>query len=159
MKLGTASNVRVIGKGRKKRCTTLSKATREVIAAWLHESGHSNDQALFPNARGQPLSAHRVHYILAKHVAAASLNCPSLKHKLVSPHIFRHTTAMDLLQAGVDRSVIALWLGHESINTTQIYLDADLEMKERMLSITTPPDGKCGLYRPEDSLLKLLKEL
>ncbi|BFI70087.1 site-specific integrase [Yersinia pseudotuberculosis] len=159
VKLGTASHVRVIGKGRKERCTPMSKATRVVIAGWLHESERSHDQTVFPNARGQPLSAHGVHYILAKHVTTASHSCPSLKRKRVSPHVLRHTTAMDLLQAGVDRSVIALWLGHESIDTTQIYIDADLEMKERMLSMTTPPDGKPGLYRPEDSLLKFLKDL
>ena len=157
--LGTGSHVRVLGKGRKERCTPMSKDTRAVMVAWLRELGPSSDQPVFPNARGGPMSSHGVHYLLAKHVATASLNCPSLKHKRVSPHVLRHTTAMDLLQAGVDQSVIALWLGHASIETTQIYLDADLELKERMLAKTTPPGGKPGRYRPNDTLLAFLKGL
>lgn len=157
--LGTGSHVRVIGKGRKERCTPMSKGTRTVMAAWLREPARSPDQPVFPNARGGPLSSHGVHYLLAKHVATASPNCPSLKHKRVSPHVLRHTTAMDLLQAGVEQSVIALWLGHASIETTQIYLDADLELKERMLAMTTPPEGKPGRYRPDDTLLAFLKAL
>lgn len=100
-----------------------------------------------------------VHYLLDKHVAAAGAKCMSLVHKRVSPHVLRHTTAMDLLQAGVDLSVIALWLGHESIETTQIYLDANLELKEKMLTKTTPPGGKPGLFRPDDKLLASLKNL
>ena len=157
--LGTGAHVRVIGKGRKERCTPLSKNTRAVLAAWLREPPRDQDQPLFPNARGGRLSAHGVHYLLPKHVAAATVHCPSLKHKRVSPHVLRHTTAMDLLQAGVDRSVIALWLGHESIETTQIYLDADLELKQRVLDKTTPPKGKPGRYRPDDKLLAFLKGL
>lgn len=157
--LGTGSHVRVIGKGRRERCTPMSKATRAVMAAWLREPTLSADQPVFPNARGGPLSAHGVHYLLAKHVTAAMRNCPSLMNKRVSPHVLRHTTAMDLLQAGVEQSVIALWLGHASIETTQIYLDADLELKERMLAMTTPPEGKPGRYRPEDELLTFLKGL
>jgi hypothetical protein len=90
------------------------------------------------------LSAHGVHYLLAKHVAAATTACPSLKHKRVSPHVLRHTTAMDLLQHGVEQSVIALWLGHESIETTQIYFDADLELEQRVLDMVTPLNGKPG---------------
>jgi len=86
-------------------------------------------------------------------VSAAAEACPSLKRKRVTPHVLRHTTAMDLLQAGVEQAVIALWLGHESIETTQIYLDANLELKEKMLARTTPPGGKPGLYRPDDALL------
>jgi site-specific recombinase XerD len=156
--LETGSHVYVVGKGRKERCTPMSKATRAVMAAWLREPARSAEQPVFPNARGGPLSAHSVHYLPAKHVAAAS-GCPSLKHKRVSPHVLRHTTAMDLLQAGVEQSVIALWLEHASIETTQIYLDADLELKERMLAMTTPPEGKLGRYRPDDELLAFLKRL
>lgn len=100
-----------------------------------------------------------MHYILAKHVAAASANCTSLKRKRVTPHVLWHTTAMDLLQAVVEQSVIALWPGHESIETTQIYFDADLELKERILAMTTPPGGKPGRYRPDDALLMFLKAL
>jgi integrase len=106
---------------------------------------------VFPNARGGQLSAHGVHYLLAKHVAVAARTCPSLGKKRVSPHVLRHAAAMDLLQQGIDLSVIALWLGHESIETTQIYLDADLELKQRVLDAVAPPNGKPGRYRPTTS--------
>jgi site-specific recombinase XerD len=157
--MGTGAHVRVIGKGRKERCTPLSKNTRVVLAAWLREPSRAPDQPLFPNARGGRLSSHGVHYLLAKHVRAAAEACPSLKQKRVSPHVLRHTTAMDLLHEGCEQCVIALWLGHESIETTQVYLDADLEMKQRVLDKTTPPNGKPGRYRPEDKLLAFLKSL
>jgi site-specific recombinase XerD len=157
--LGTGAHVRVVGKGRKERCTPLSKNTRTVLAAWLREPLRATGQPLFPNARGSRLSAHGVHYLLAKHVTRAAEVCPSLKHKRVSPHVLRHTTAMDLLQEGNEQAVIALWLGHESIETTQVYLDADLEMKQRILDKTTPPTGRPGRYRPEDKLLAFLKSL
>ncbi|MCA1791993.1 MAG: site-specific integrase [Thioalkalivibrio sp.] len=159
LQLTSGAHVRVVGKGRKERCTPLSKNTRAVLATWVSEPPKNPAQPLFPNARGDRLSAHGVHYLLAKHVAVASDVCPSLKHKRVSPHVLRHTTAMDLLQAGVEQAVIALWLGHESIETTQIYLDADLELKQRVLDLTTPPDGKPGRYRPDDRLLTFLKNL
>jgi site-specific recombinase XerD len=157
--LGTGSHVRVVGKGRKERCTPLSKNTRSVMTAWLHEPVKVPGQPVFPNARGGRLSSHGVHYLLAKHVAAASNACSSLKRKRVSPHVLRHTTAMDLLQAGVEQALIALWLGHESIETTQIYLDANLALKEQVLAKTRPPDGTPGRYRPDDKLLAFLKSL
>jgi site-specific recombinase XerD len=157
--LGIGAHVRVIGKGRKERCTPLSKNTRAVLATWVKELSTFPDQPLFPNARGGRLSAHGVHYLLAKHVATATDTCPSLKHKRVSPHVLRHTTAMDLLQQGVEQSVIALWLGHESIETTQVYLDADLELKQRVLDAVKPLTGKPGRYRPDDNLLAFLKSL
>ena len=156
---GAGAHVRVIGKGRKERCTPLSKSTRAVLTAWVREPLRAEDQPLFPNARGGRLSAHGVHYLLDKHVAVAAGQCSSLKNKRVSPHVLRHTTAMDLLQAGVDCSVIALWLGHESIETTQIYLDADLALKEQVLDKTIPPNGKPGRYRPDDRLLAFLRDL
>ena len=156
---GAGAHVRVIGKGRKERCTPLSKSTRAVLTAWVREPLRAEDQPLFPNARGGRLSAHGVHYLLDKHVAVAAGQCSSLKNKRVSPHVLRHTTAMDLLQAGVDCSVIALWLGHESIETTQIYLDADLALKEQVLDKTIPPNGKPGRYRPDDRLLAFLRGL
>ncbi len=159
LNLSSGAHVRVIGKGRKERCTPLSKNTRAVLAAWVREPLRHPAQPLFPNARGGRLSAHGVHYLLAKHVAVATDACPSLKDKRVSPHVLRHTTAMDLLQEGVEQSVIALWLGHESIETTQIYLDANLELKQRILDLTTPPHGKPGRYRPGDRLLAFLKSL
>lgn len=159
LSLGTGSHVRVIGKGRKERCTPLSRNTRSVMTAWLNEPLRVPGQPVFPNARGGRLSSHGVHYLLAKHVAAASNACASLKRKHVTPHVLRHTTAMDLLQAGVEQALIALWLGHESIETTQIYLDANLVLKEQILAKTTPPDGTPGRYRPDDKLLAFLKAL
>lgn len=159
LQLGAGAHVRVIGKGRKERCTPLSKSTRAVLTAWTREPPKVTGQPVFPNAQGGPLSAHGVQYLLAKHVATAATTCPSLKRNRVSPHVLRHTTAMDLLQEGVDRSVIALWLGHESIETTQMYLDADLDLKQRVLDRTTPPTGRPGRYRPDDKLMAFLKGL
>jgi site-specific recombinase XerD len=159
LQLGAGAHVRVIGKGRKERCTPLSKSTRAVLAAWTREPPKVAGQPIFPNAQGGRLSAHGVQYLLAKHAAVAAATCPSLARKRVSPHVLRHTTAMDLLQEGVDRSVIALWLGHESIETTQMYLDADLELKQRVLDRTTPPTGRSGRYRPDDKLLDFLNGL
>lgn len=157
--VGTGSHVRVLGKGRKERCTPLSKATRAVLTAWLREPPRAPDQPLFPNAQGARLSSHGVQYLLAKHVATAARACTSLARKRVTPHVLRHTTAMDLLQAGVEQAVIALWLGHESIETTQMYLEASLELKEKVLAKTTPPDAKVGRYRPDDKLLAFLNAL
>ena len=157
--LGNRAHVRVIGKGRKERCTPLSKNTRAVLTAWMREPARGPRQPVFPNASGGRLSAHGMQYVLTKHVAAAIHVCPSLKAKRVSPHVLRHTTAMDLLQAGVEQSVIALWLGHESIETTQMYLEANLALKEQMLAKTTPPGGKPGRYRPDDKLLGFLNSL
>ena len=144
---------------RKERCTPLSKNTRAVLAAWLREPTLVANQPLFPNARGSRLSSHGVQYLLAKHVAAASSVCPSLMRKRVSPHVLRHTTAMDLLQEGTEQLGIALMLGHESIETTQMYLDANLELKQKILDKTLPPNGKPGRYRPDDKLLAFLKGL
>ena len=157
--LGTGAHVRVIGKGRKERCTPLAKPTVTVLKNWLREPQRGDEQVLFPNARGGRLSADGVQYLLAKHCAAASKVCPSLKTKRVTVHVLRHTMALDLLQAGVDRSVIALWLGHESVETTQIYLEATLAMKEQALAKTTPFNGRHGRYRPGDQLLGFLNSL
>jgi site-specific recombinase XerD len=159
LSVGAGSHVRVIGKGRKERCTPLSKATRAVMTAWLCEPLKATGQPLFPNAQGGRLSSHGVHYLLAKQVATASRTCPSLASKRVTPHVLRHTTAMDLLQAGVEQALIALWLGHESIETTQKYLDANLALKEQVLARTTPPGAKAGRYRPGDQLLAFLTSL
>lgn len=157
--VGVGAHVRVIGKGRKERCTPLSKNTQTVLAAWVREPPLAENQPLFPNARGGRLSSHGVHYLLNKHVMTATVKCQSLKNKRVSPHVLRHTTAMDLLQEGVDPSTIALWLGHESVETTQIYLDANLVIKQAALDKTTPPEGTPGRYRPDDRLLAFLKGL
>jgi len=157
--LGTGAHVRVIGKGRKERCTPLAKCTVAVLKAWLREPPRGGEQVLFPTHRGMRLSADAVEYLVAKHRTAAAKRCPSLQHKPITTHGLRHTAAMDLLQAGVDRSVIALWLGHESIETTQVYLEATLAMKERALAKTTPLNGRFSRYRPGDELLGFLNSL
>lgn len=157
--LGAGAHLRVIGKGRKERCTPLAKSTRAVLKAWLREPQRGNADVLFPSAKGARLSVHGVQYLLTKHRIAAAKVCPSLNKKRVTVHRLRHTMAMDLLEAGADRSVIALWLGHESVETTQIYLDANLEMKERALAKTSPPRGKPRRYRPADHLLEFLNGL
>src|SRR5438034_1179553 len=120
--LGTGAHVRVVGKGRKERCTPIAKSPRTVLKAWLREPQRGNSGVLFPSAKGERLSVHGVQYLLNKHRFTASKVCPSLEQKRVTVHRLRHTMAMDLLQEGVDRSVIALWLGHQSVETTQIYL-------------------------------------
>jgi len=157
--LGAGAHVRVIGKGRKERCTPIAKSTLAVLNAWLREQQRGNGQVLFPSARGERLSVHGVQYLLNKHRLTATRDCPSLKQKRVTVHRLRHTMAMDLLQSGVDRSVIALWLGHESVETTQIYLDASLAMKEQALAKMTPLQGRPGRYQPSDQLLDFLNGL
>jgi site-specific recombinase XerD len=157
--LGVGAHVRVIGKGRKERCTPLARSTRAVLKAWLREPQRGTDNVLFPSAIGTRLTVHGVQYLLNKHRLTASRVCPSLTHKRVTVHRLRHTMAMDLLQAGVDRAVIALWLGHESVETTQIYLEASLAMKEQALAKATPPHGRAARYHPGDQLLAFLNGL
>jgi site-specific recombinase XerD len=130
-----------------------------VLKAWLREPPRGTAHILFPSARGTRLTIHGVQYMLNKHRVSASKVCPSLSHKRVTVHRLRHTMAMDLLRAGVDRAVIALWLGHESVETTQIYLEASLAMKEQALAKTTPRNGTPGRYRPDDQLLGFLNSL
>jgi site-specific recombinase XerD len=157
--LGTGSHVRVIGKGRKERCTPLAKPTVSVLKTWLREPQRGSQQTLFPNAKGERLTVHGVQYMLSKHSSTASKICPSLKQKRVTVHVLRHTVATDLLQEGVDLAVIALWLGHESVETTQMYLEATLAMKEKALAKTTPLHGSPNRYRPDDQLLHFLNGL
>lgn len=157
--LERGAHVRCHGKGRKERCTPLTKQTVKVMGAWIREQNGKSDEIVFPNSRGKRLSSDGVQYFVAKHVRKAQLICPSLKKKRVSPHVFRHTTAMELLQSGVDRSVIALWLGHESVETTQIYLDANLALKEEILKKTTPINTTVGRFKADDELLNFLKNL
>jgi site-specific recombinase XerD len=157
--LGTGPHVSCHGKGRKQRITPLSKATIAVLRAWLTERGGQPGQPLFPSRSGGPLSRDAVEKRLAQHVAAATGECPSLKTKTVTAHTLRHTAAMRLLHAGVDTTVIALWLGHEQAETTQIYLHADLATKEKALARTTPVTAKPGRYRPADQLLAFLEAL
>jgi site-specific recombinase XerD len=156
---GTGAHVEVHGKGRKQRAVPLCKPVADVLAAWLDEPGRAQDDVVFPSIRGGRLSADAVERLLKKHIAVASGACPSLKQKNITFHCLRHTTAMDLLHAGVEQTVIALWLGHESIETTQIYLDADLALKEKILARTIPFDSKPGKFRPDDKLLAFLNHL
>lgn len=156
---GAGAHVEILGKGRKQRAVPLCKPVAEVLKAWLDELNATEDDIVFPSLRGGRLSADAVGRLLKKHVTAACEICPSLKQKHVTFHCLRHTTAMDLLHAGVEQSVIALWLGHESIETTQIYLDADLELKEKILARTIPIDSKPGKFRPDGRLLTFLNQL
>lgn len=157
--LGTGAHVQCTGKGRKQRCTPLRKDAVVALRAWLRERHGQPADTLFPNARGQPLSHDGLAYLLAKHVATARHGCASLVNKRVSPHVLRHSLAMELLQHGVDRSVIALWLGHETVDTVQVYLHANLEIKEQALAKTKPFNGQPGRYRPDDQLLAFLQGL
>jgi integrase/recombinase XerD len=157
--LGSGAHVRCKGKGRKDRCTPLRKELVAILSSWLKErSGQPNDP-LFPNRHGDFLSRDGVAYLLAKHIAVASKQCTSIQRKRISPHALRHTAAMELLQHGVDLAVIALWLGHESPETTQIYVQANLKMKEKALAKTSAVNVKPGRYQPDDQLLAFLKGL
>ena len=158
--LGAGAHVRCVGKGRKERCTPLTSHAQVALRAWLKEPPRGAASALFPNVHGGKLSADSVQALLAKHVCAARERCPSLASKRVSPHVLRHSAAMELLQAGVDCSVIALWLGHESIETTQTYLHAHLALKESALARLTPYEpGKKARFQPTDRLLAFLEAL
>lgn len=157
--LGPGAHVRCQGKGRKERCTPLTRCTAALLKAWLKEPPPCNTQILFPNRYGGRLSSDSVQHLLKKYVRAAEAQCPSLKGKRVSPHVLRHSAAMELLAADVDSSVIALWLGHESVNTTQTYLHAHLALKEAALARTTPHQVKAGRFRPGDQLLQFLSAL
>jgi site-specific recombinase XerD len=157
--LSTGAHVRCLGKGRKQRCTPLTDETRQALRAWLAERHGGPTDPLFPARRGQMLSPDAVAWLLAKHTKTAAVDCPSLALKTVTPHVLRHTSAMRLRAAGIDISVIALWLGHESIQSTQIYLHADLELKERAVARTAPINTPPGRYRPPDTLLAFLDRL
>jgi site-specific recombinase XerD len=158
--LGAGAHVRCEGKGRKERCTPLTKPVVKALRMWMDELGGDDDQHLFPSSRGgSRLSADAVQHLVGKHTAAACAACPSLKRKRVTPHVLRHTAAMELLQAGVDRAMIAIWLGHESLDTTQIYLDANLALKQAILAKTQPVTSQPGKYKPGDQLLSFLKGL
>jgi site-specific recombinase XerD len=158
--LGAGAQVRCTGKGRKERCTPLTTLGQCALRSWFKQPIHKGAVALFPNVHGGRLSVDSVQSLLAKHVRAASANCRSLRSKRVSPHVLRHTAAMELLQAGVDCSVIALWLGHESIETTLVYLHAYLALKEKALAKLEPYErGKRTRFRPNDRLLDFLEAL
>lgn len=157
--LGAGAHVACHGKGRKDRITPLTTSTAIVLRDWLGEAGTDSAAPLFPNRRGSKLSRDAIEHRLAHYTDKATADCPSLTNKTITAHVLRHTTAMRLLHAGVDTSVIALWLGHAHIDTTQIYLHADLELKEKALARTRPTNSPAGRYQPPDTLLAWLEAL
>lgn len=159
VQLAGAAHVTCEGKGRKQRITPLTRTTSAVIRVWLAERAGNPDDPLFPTIRGRRLTRDALERRLAIHLAHATQHQHSLRGKNVTLHTLRHTAAMQLLHAGIDTTVIALWLGHERVETTQIYLHADLALKEKALARTKPPDAKPGRYRPPDTLLAFLEAL
>jgi integrase/recombinase XerD len=155
--LETGAHLCCHGKGRKQRSTPLRPDARAMLHAWRRRQNAKPEEPVFPSIRGNTLSSDAVQYLVAKHATTARHHCPSMKRKKITPHVLRHTAAMELLQNGVDRSVIALWLGHESMETTEMYLHADLRLKEQALARTTPLGTKPGRYRPDDQLLAFLE--
>jgi integrase/recombinase XerD len=159
VELGVGAHLRCHGKGRKERITPLTTETVAVLRTWMAERQGTPDDPLFPSRRGGPLTRDAVAARISHHTRTATDDAPSMASKHVTPHVLRHTCAMRLLAAGVDTTVIALWLGHETVETTQIYLHADLSIKERTLARTTPTGTKPGRYRPPDTLLAFLEAL
>jgi integrase/recombinase XerD len=159
LQLGTGAHIHCIGKGRKERATPLTSQTVAILRVWRKEHTGETTDPLFPTRQGRALSADAVQWLVAKHAKTAAAACPSIAAKAVSPHVLRHSCAMNFLHAKVDIAVIALWLGHESTQTTQIYLHADMALKEQALARTTPPNTKPGRYRPPDELLAFLEGL
>jgi integrase/recombinase XerD len=159
VQFGTGAHVRCLGKGRKARCTPLRSEVATRLAHWLSRLPPEPTTPVFPTARGKPMSSDAFQKLVARHIKSAGKTCPSLRRKKVSPHTLRHTTAMDLLHRGVDITVIALWLGHESIQTTQTYIHADMAMKEKALGRATKSDVIPKRYRPLDQLLAFLESL
>ncbi len=157
--LGAGAHIVCHGKGRKERATPLTTNTRAALKGWMGEHIADSTASLFPSRHGRRLSRDAIERRIAHYVALATPSCPSLQDKTITAHVLRHTTAMRLLHAGVDTSVIALWLGHVSIETTQIYLHADMTLKERALARTRPTNSRHGRYQPPDALLAWLEAL
>jgi site-specific recombinase XerD len=157
--VGTGANLRCEGKGRKQRAVPLTSPAEALLRVWLTERGGQPDDPLFPTRTGRRLSRDAIERRLTLHAATATIQSPSLRTKKLSPHVLRHTSAMSLLHAGVDTTVIALWLGHADIRSTNAYLHADLTIKERALALTTPATAAPGRYRPPDQLLAFLESL
>lgn len=151
--------VHTTGKGRKERVTPLTRQTVATLVTWLPEAGSTPSGPAFPTRRGTRMSADAVQRLVTKHAVTAALECPSISSKHVTPHTLRHTAAMALLNAGVDTSVIALWLGHQSTTTTHIYLHADMSIKERALALVPAPNTRPGRYRPAEDLIAFLERL
>jgi site-specific recombinase XerD len=157
--LETAPAMSLHGKGRKERVVPLWKSTARLLRHWIKRTDSDKNAPLFPGSRSQPLSRSGVEERLRRAVKSASTQCRSLTKRPISPHTFRHTTAMHMLQSGVDITVIALWLGHESISTTHMYVEADLAMKQKALNKLHAPDGQPHVYRAPDKLLEFLRAL
>lgn len=156
--LGTGAHIRCMGKGRKERVTPLRRETAKLLATWIGADKDAN-KPLFPSIRGERLSRDALEHLVRKHSLTAARGCPSIGCKRVTPHTLRHSTAMDLLHHGVDQAVIALWLGHENVETTQIYIHADMRIKEQALARVTAPATSPGRFRPDDQLLAFLEGL
>ena len=156
--VGSSAHIRCMGKGRKERATPLRRETAKLLAAWI---GNDKDGSspLFPSIRGERLSRDALEHLVRKHCLTAERACPSIGAKRVTPHTLRHSTAMDLLHHGVDPAVIALWLGHENVETTQIYIHADMRMKEKALARIAAAPTPSGRFRPDDQLLAFLEGL
>jgi len=159
VEFGTGAHVRCLGKGRKMRCTPLRPDVAAVLKEWLSQQGGAATDPVFPSSNGGRLSADAFQRLVSRHITTACRTCPSLTPKKVTPHTLRHAAAMALLHRGVDLSVIALWLGHESTETTQIYLHADMQLKERALAHATPSGLTPDRFRPPDPLLAFLESL
>jgi site-specific recombinase XerD len=159
VELGTGAHLKCMGKGRKRRDTPLDKSTVKLLRAWMHEQGGNPENPLFPSRRGSRLSPDAVQRLVAKHVATAQSTCPSLMAKRITTHNLRHSCAMDLLSNGLDIAVLAMWLGHEKLESVNAYVHADLTLKERALARRTPLKGRAGRYRPNDALLAFLEAL
>jgi site-specific recombinase XerD len=157
--LGAGAHVRCMGKGRKQRDTPLTKPVAGILATWIKEQGVGADNFVFANRHGGRLSADAVQNIVRKHAASAQKHCASLEGKRVTPHVLRHTAAMELMQAGVECSMIALWPGHASLDTTQVYLEANLAMKEETLAKLSAHKGKKSRYKPCERMLNFLNNL
>ncbi len=159
VELGAGAHVRCSGKGRKMRCTPLRRDVASALESWRAECVGDPDAPVFSSSRGGSMSADALQALVARHVAAASVKCPALVARSITPHTLRHTTAMALLRRGVDQTVIALWLGHESAETTQIYLHADMQLKQKALAHSDPNGAQPARFRPSDPLLAFLQNL
>jgi integrase/recombinase XerD len=159
VELGVGAHVRCLGKGRKMRCTPLRSDVTAVLKQWMSELGGKPEDPAFPSSKGGRLSADALQRLVLRHVATARQRCPSLASKMVTPHTLRHGAAMSMLRRGVDLSVIALWLGHESTETTQMYLHADMQLKERALAHASPGGLTPARFQPPDALLAFLESL
>jgi integrase/recombinase XerD len=159
LNLTSVPYVRCSGKGRKERCTPVTKQMAKVIKLWLSENEFKQTDPLFPSVNDGSMSSDAVQYLVGKYTARAGKKCPTLVGKRISPHVLRHTAAMELFQAGIDHAMIALWLGHESVETTQIYLEADLTLKEKLLENFALVKSSKTRFVADDKLLDFLRAI